>query len=186
MADAASSTQPATMDYRDFTKRLVVPAGFQPPSRLRHETLVATPLKREHVREDLTAVNSSRDLIRQTRGGSWPEEELTEEFNLLDLAWHEREFRDLDSFAYVVHETSATGAAPPVYVGCFYLYPMGSRTPLLNKDLVAYDVDASWWVSADAYERGHYERLYRGLVSWLETAFPFFAKPYFSNKAIPQ
>lgn len=169
-------------DYRDFIKRLVVPAGFQPPTLLQHETLLATPLNRKHVREDLAAVNASRDLIHQTRGGSWPEEELTEEFNLLDLAWHEREFRDLDSFAYVVHDAARDGA----YVGCFYLYPMGSRTPLVEPDLAAYDVDVSWWVSGDAYARGHYERLYRGLLGWLATGFPCFPKPYFSNREIPQ
>ncbi|KAK8086790.1 hypothetical protein PG994_001764 [Apiospora phragmitis] len=179
-----NDSQLITMDYRDFIKRLVVPADFQPPTRLQHETLVATPLRREHVREDLAAVNASRDIIHQTRGGSWPEEELTEEFNRLDMAWHEREFRDRDSFAYVVHDVAQDGSG--AYVGCFYLYPMGSRTPLSTPDLLAYDVDASWWVSDDAYERGNYERLYRGLLSWLETAFPFFSKPYFSNREITQ
>lgn len=164
------------MDVSLFTKPLALPDGFAAPTRLEHEGLVATPLKREHVLEDLAAVNASRDLIRRTRGGSWPDEELTEEFNFLDLAWHEREFRDGDSFAYVVHEGDR-------YVGCFYLYPMGSRTKL-TPQLAAHDVDASWWVSSDAFSRGHYRTLHRALLLWLEQSFPF-QNPYLSNADIP-
>jgi hypothetical protein len=40
-------------------------------------------------------------------------------------------------------------------------------------------------VTPNAYERGHYEKLYRGLEWWLAERFPFEA-PYYSNAEIPR
>jgi hypothetical protein len=39
---------------------------------------------------------------------------------------------------------------------------MGGRTPLSDETL-AYDVDVSWWVTPDAYERDYYKKLCRAL-----------------------
>lgn len=60
---------------------------------------------------------------------------------------------------------------------------MGRRTPLTEK-LLEYDVDVSWWVTPDAYQRGFYTKLYLALRSWVGDAFPF-RKPYYSNTEIP-
>lgn len=134
------------------------------PLSLVYEDLSASPLTREHLQADLHAVNSSKDIIRQTRGGSWPETDLEEDFNFLDLAWHEREFRDGDSFAYVVYKGDE-------YVGCFYLYPMGERTEI-TPELEQYDVDLSWWVTEPMYKQGYYRKLMSALDAWIK-AFPF-------------
>jgi hypothetical protein len=93
------------------------------------------------------------------------------------LAWHEREFNGKGSFAYAVHEGGE-------YVGCFYLNRSGSRRSLSEELLEKYDVDACWWVTIAAYERGLYEVLLEGLKKWLEDEFPF-ERPLFSNKVIP-
>ena len=61
---------------------------------------------------------------------------------------------------------------------------MGRRTPL-TRELLTYDVDVSWWVTPDAYERGYYAKLYAALRHWIEGAFPF-AKAYYSNAEIPR
>ena len=70
------------------------------------------------------------------------------------------------------------------YLGCAYLYPMGRRTPL-TAELVHHDVDVSWWVTPEAYDRGHYVGLYRALQVWVTTDYPF-TTPYFSNREIPE
>ncbi len=162
------------MDYSQLSKKFVLPTDFQPPTELKYEDLTAKPLTREDLAADLEGVNSSISIIQQTRGGSWPEEELEEDFDLLDLAWHEREFRDRTSFAYVIYNSNKE------YVGCFYLYPMGLRTPLTEETL-SYDVDASWWVTQKAYDNGYYKKLQVALQSWLEESFPF-SNVYYSNK----
>jgi hypothetical protein len=165
------------MDYRNFIKKYNLPTNFEAPIELTFDGLIAKPLTRADLKDDLDAVNSSIEIIKKTRGGTWPEGQLSEEFDFLDLAWHEREFRDTSSFAYVVCDDSSK------YIGCFYLYPMGHRTEL-SEELLKYDIDASWWVTSDAYAKGYYERLYYGLQSWLTTAFPF-KKIYYSNKEMP-
>ncbi|HSW74891.1 MAG TPA: GNAT family N-acetyltransferase [Candidatus Saccharimonadales bacterium] len=165
------------MDYRNLKKKFVLPQDYQAPQELTFDDLVARPLKRTDLKDDIDGVNSSLELIRKTRGGLWPSEPVTEEFDLLDLAWHEREFRDATSFAYVVYATDGR------YIGCFYLYPMGERTEL-TEDRLQYDVDASWWVTAEAYGQGYYKKLYKALQEWMTNDFPF-EKVYYSNKGIP-
>jgi hypothetical protein len=60
---------------------------------------------------------------------------------------------------------------------------MGGRTPLTEENL-DHDVDVSWWVTPDAYERGYYAKLYRALQRWVADEFPFRA-PHYSNAEIP-
>jgi hypothetical protein len=160
-----------------FTRKLALPAGYTAPRRLVDEDLVARAISREDLREDVRGINASIDLIRRTRGGLWPSEPVTEEFNYVDLVWHELEFREGDSFTYALYENEER------YLGCAYLYPMGLRQPVTEK-LLAFDVDVSWWVTPEAYDRGCYERVYRALRRWLADEFPFQA-PYYSNAEIP-
>lgn len=162
------------MDLSRYIKKLDLSADFQAPLKLEFEDIVARPLTRSDLKADLAGVNSSIETIRKTRGGSWPEEQITEEFDLLDLAWHEREFRDRESFAYVLYDKTNR------YIGCFYLYPMGMRTTL-SEELADFDVDASWWVTTEAYNLGYYQKLQKALTQWLDECFPF-QKIYYSNQ----
>ena len=50
--------------------------------------------------------------------------------------------------------------------------------------LLAYDVDVSWWVTPDAYDRGYYEKVYRALQHWLAAEFPF-GEAFYSNAEVP-
>lgn len=161
------------MDLKNYTKKLVLPQGVTPPLELRYQDIIARPLTRKDLQEDMDAVNSSLELIRKTRGGSWPEEPVSEDFDLMDLAWHETEFREGNSYAYVVYDKA------DIYVGCFYLYGMGVRTEL-TPELTEYEVDASWWVSAAAYDKGYYTMLQAALDEWLRSSFKF-TRIYYSN-----
>ncbi|GAB3426536.1 GNAT family N-acetyltransferase [Flindersiella endophytica] len=165
------------MDYRGLVKRIPLPPGWSAPASLSYEDIRAHALTRHHLHDDVTGINASLELIRRTRGGRWPTEPVTEDFNYVDLVWHECEFREGDSFTYAVYDDAGQ------YLGCCYLYPMGRRQPL-TEDLVKYDVDASWWVTPDAYARGHYATLYNALRHWTTTEFPF-SNVYYSNAEIP-
>jgi RimJ/RimL family protein N-acetyltransferase len=147
------------------------------PWRLEYEDVSARVLSREDLHDDVQGINASIELIRRTRGGTWPTEPVTEDFNFIDLVWHECEFREGDSFSYAVYTDDGA------YLGCAYLYPMGRRQEL-NEELLRHDVDVSWWVTPDAYERGYYEKVYRALQHWLAEELPFTA-PYYSNAEIP-
>ena len=87
----------------------------------------------------------------------WPTGAVTED-NYVDLVWHEPEFREGYSFAYVVRHHDGR------YLGCCYLYPMGRRVALTD-ELMRHDVDVSWWVTSEAYESGYYGSSTRRLRS---------------------
>jgi hypothetical protein len=165
------------MDYAPFVKKLQLPAGFAAPTTLRFEDIVATALSRSDLDDDVRGINGALELIARTRGGGWPTGPVDHEFNYVDLVWHEQEFREHTSFAYVVRDVGGA------YLGCAYLYPAGRRTPL-SHELLDRDVDVSWWVTEPAYERGYYEKLYRALGRWVVEDFPFTA-PHYSNVEIP-
>lgn len=79
-----------------------------------------TPLSPDFVDEDFEAVIASADVVTGIFG-TWPEG-LTRDSNLIDLAWHEREFIARRSFSWILRD----GAG--VYIGCFYLNPdIGAR-----------------------------------------------------------
>jgi hypothetical protein len=165
------------VDYAGLVKQLRLPPGFAAPTTLSYEDVVATALTRSDLDDDVRGINSSLALIARTRGGGWPTGPVDDEFNYVDLVWHEQEFREQTSFAYVIRDTGGA------YLGCAYLYPVGRRTPL-SEELLDRDVDVSWWVTGPAYERGFYEKLYRALGRWVVEDFPFRA-PHFSNAEIP-
>jgi hypothetical protein len=166
------------MDYRGLIKSLDLPAGYAPPAALAHEDLRARAISRADLDDDVRGINASLDLIRRTRGGAWPTEAVSRDFNYVDLVWHEQEFREGSSFAYAVYDTGNQ------YLGCCYFYPMGKRTPL-TEQLLEHDVDVSWWVTPDAYQRGFYTKLYVALRAWSGEAFPF-RSPHYSNREIPE
>lgn len=165
------------MEYRGLIKRLELPPGYVAPTTLAYEDLRARALTRADLQDDVRGINSSIETIRRTRGGRWPTEAVSEEFNYVDLVWHECEFREGSSFTYAVYD------AGDRYLGCCYLYPMGSRVEL-TEGLMTYDVDVSWWVTEDAYARGYYGRLYAALQHWISNEFPF-KRAYYSNNEIP-
>ena len=75
---------------------------------------------------------------------------MTKEKNLIDLAWHQREFEARRSFAWVIEDSTGT------YLGCLYVYP--SIAGEISADVVW------WWRSGMAGS----ERVFRGkLEEWL-------------------
>jgi hypothetical protein len=174
----AHDNQENVMKYHGLVKRLDLPAGWVPPAALDYDDIRATAISRDHLHDDVQGINASIELIRRTRGGSWPTEPVSADFNYVDLVWHECELREGDSFTYAVNDSRGQ------YLGCRYLYPMGRGTPL-NEELLHFDVDVSWWVTPDAYEQGYYAKLSTALRHWIEKAFPF-TKAYYSNTEIPK
>ena len=166
------------MNYHGLVKRLDLPAGWLPPAELEYDDIRAAAISRAHLHDDVQGINASIELIGRTRGGAWPTEPVSADFNYVDLVWHECEFREGDSFTYAVYDACGH------YLGCCYLYPVGRRIPLTG-ELLKYDVDVSWWVTPGAYERGYYAKLHVALRHWIEREFPF-TNAYYSNTEIPE
>ena len=162
---------------KGFVKRLELLTGFVVPAELGYDDIVATAITRADLQRRRPWNQREHRADQRTRGGKWPTAPVSEEYDFVDLVWHEQEFREGTSFTYVVRD--AEGA----YLGCCYLYPMGGRTEL-TQELLAHDVDVSWWVTPEAYARGYYEKVHRALRAWLAAQLPF-SSPYYSNAEIP-
>jgi hypothetical protein len=69
------------MDYHDLVKRLSVPDEWVPPTELTSGDVRAVALSRDNLDDDVAGINASLDLIRRTRGGPWPAEPVTADYN---------------------------------------------------------------------------------------------------------
>lgn len=109
---------------------------------------------------DFNAVMASAADIRAANpGSSWPEG-LTREKNLIDLAWHQREFESRRSFAWVIEDAEGE------YLGCLYVYPSISgeksadvvwwwRTGTMASDQ-SFRMQLQSWLSGDEWPRLSY------------------------------
>ncbi|MGW0229275.1 GNAT family N-acetyltransferase [Actinopolymorpha singaporensis] len=166
------------MDIAGLTKKLAIAPGVVVPRTLDHERVHAHAITRDDLEADVAGINTSLELIRRTRGGSWPTRPVTLEGNYVDLVWHEAEFRDDKSYTYVLTNPHHG------YIGCVYLYPLGVRRQL-TVEMLRHDVDVSWWVTPSAYEAGLYTATFEALQCWLGDELPF-AAPFYSNVEIPR
>jgi hypothetical protein len=145
------------------------------PKRIKSTSFIAEVLSAKHAEEDLVHVLENEKLIKRTRGnaGSWPNPKiLTLEENRIDLSWHQREFENGSSFAYLMRKKDG------VYIGCAYLYPMNFRSKI--PDAKKYEVDFSFWITESVYKQGLYEGI---KIEWLEKLKSIgFKKIYYSNK----
>lgn len=90
-----------------------IPRGFE-TTRLR-----VRPLTIHDAVKDYDAVMSSRsDLQGLFPGSDWPPEDLSLEQDLIDLAWHQKEFQMGSSYTYTVVSLDESKV-----LGCIYLFP---------------------------------------------------------------
>jgi hypothetical protein len=79
------------VEYRGLVKRLDLPPGFVAPTELACVDIRARAISRADLQDDVRGINASIELIRRTRGGRWPTQPVSEEYNFVDLVWHECE-----------------------------------------------------------------------------------------------
>ena len=99
---------------------------------------------------DFRAVTESAADIKAANPGSSRPDGLTKEKNLIDLAWHQREFEARRSFAWVIEGADGT------YLGCLYVYP--SMTGEKSAEV------AWWWRTGPVTRRSLFRE---HVVAWL-------------------
>lgn len=148
-----------------------VPEDFKVPEKVTKEDFIIRKLCARDSYLDYMAVMSSIEIIKKTRGGEWPYPELTFEDDMIDLAWHQREFEGKRSFAFTVMSADETEC-----FGCIYIYPPGFRSEID----ISYDADISFWVTQKKFDEGFYKDLYNFLKNWIKEEWPF-QNPFWSN-----
>jgi hypothetical protein len=143
-----------------------IPQGFS-TDRLR-----LRPLTIHDVVKDYDAVMSSRPELRELfgPGSGWPADSLTLEQDLIDLAWHQKEFDLRTSFTYTV--VSLDGSQ---VLGCVYLMPPARP---------GIDAEVFHWVRSSELASGLDAHLAQRLQQWLADEWPF-ARVAFPGRADP-
>lgn len=143
----------------------IVPGDFRIPERLETARIRLRPLVMEDVDRDYEAVMSSKERLQRVfrENGEWPEG-LTREQNLIELAWHQCEFRMHTSFAYTVASLDESRI-----LGCLYIYPTRK---------IGYDVEITMWVRESEAETGLDDHLYRTVRGWIASYWPFSSPAY--------
>lgn len=140
----------------------LVPPAFTVPDRLDTERFSLRMLTIHDLVKDYEAVMSSAQHLKATYslvyGRAWPEG-LTLEDNLIDLAWHQREFTIRRSFAYAV-----TAPDEKAYLGCVYI------NPTLK---LRYEAMVMLWVRASQLDTGLEDELFSVTKRWIAEAWPF-------------
>jgi len=139
----------------------LVPADFVIPT-LTTPTYRLEPLTNRWVVQDFAAIIESFPYLDGLIGppGSIPEDgAYTMETNVVELGWHEREFRTRHSFAFaaITHDDQRE-------VGCMYLYPS------LKK---AEDAVGISWARWDPSDPDADTRFFDDFRTWVEREWPF-------------
>jgi len=144
---------------------------FAIPTGYRTESYVVRPLTIHDAVKDFDAVMATRDTLwaRFGAGWHWPPADLTLEANLVDLAWHQKEFDLRTSFAYSVLTPDEARV-----LGCVYLYP--SRVG-------GFDAEAYYW-SRGADHGLADERLGADFRRWIAASWPF-SRVAFPGRDVP-
>jgi len=120
------------------------------------DKILVEPLSIDHAVLDFEAVSVSKlELYEQYNSESeWPLH-ITLKDNIVDLGWHEKEFRDKSSFSYTILDPGRTKC-----FGCIYIIPSGERAEL------------SYWVRADGICPYTKKELLLVLKSWISQEWP--------------
>ena len=111
--------------------------------------------------KDYDAVMSSREHLWDRFGAiwGWPAADLAIEQNIIDLAWHQKEFQLRSSFDYAVMSLDESRL-----LGCVYIDP--PQEP-------GTDAEVWLWARQSELSTGLEDYLSQFVASWLASAWPF-------------
>lgn len=138
-----------------------LPPDFTVPAVVETERFRMRSITIHDAFKDYDAVMSSRDHLWSRFGAAWgwPAEDLTIEQNIIDLAWHQKEFQLRSSFDYAVMSLDERRL-----LGCVYVDPPHEPGT---------DADVWFWARQSELSSGLEELLAQFVGSWLASAWPF-------------
>ena len=131
------------------------------PRVLETERVRLRPLTIHDAVKDFDAVMTSRAEIWELfgPGSGWPAETLSLEQDLIDLAWHQKEFEIGGSYTYTVEALDRAQV-----LGCVYIFPPTQA---------GVDADVFYWVRSSERAGGLPEHLWKHLRRWMGNDWGF-------------
>jgi hypothetical protein len=144
---------------------MLVSSEFVVPPRLDGPGYYLRMLSVDDLEKDFAAVVASAERLRGLLDpdSPWPEG-LTMGEDLIDLAWHQREFTIRHSFAYTVMAADESRC-----LGCLYVFPSDRR---------GFDAAVYYWVRSGPDDEARDADLGRLVRTWLSERWPFAAVAY--------
>ena len=138
-----------------------VPSDFEVPDTLENQHFRIRMLTIHDVVKDYDAVMTSIDHLQGVFGtkSNWPSENLTFEQDLIDLAWHQKEFQRRSSFTYTVVTLDESQV-----LGCLYIFPTTKAD---------FDATATMWVRSSVLDKGFDTILFNTVKRWITEEWPF-------------
>lgn len=138
-----------------------LPAGWSHPVRLDVGSCHLRPISEADIDLDYPAVMGSQARLFTIFGPAWgwPPADMTREQDRADLARHEREIREHESFNYVVLDADETAV-----LGCVYIDPAVKQGA---------DADVCWWVVDELVGSAIESALATAVPAWLALEWPF-------------
>ena len=145
--------------------RTLVSHDFAVPQRLDGPGYHLRMLSVDDLEKDFEAVVESAERLRGLLDpdSPWPDG-LTKGEDLIDLAWHQREFTIRHSFAYTVMAADESRC-----LGCLYIFPSDRR---------GFEAAVYYWVRSGPNGDARDADLGRLVRSWLAARWPFAAVAY--------
>jgi hypothetical protein len=138
-----------------------LPPGFEVPERLETERCRLRPITIHDAVKDYDAVMTSVEHLRRLFGDGWgwPPADLTLEDDLIELGWHQVEFRRRSSFDYAVMSLDESRL-----LGCVYVDP---------PTRAGWDAEVFYWARQTELASGLEEHLGATVRRWIAEAWPF-------------
>ena len=146
--------------FRPLNPMPFLPTEFTIPAVVQTERFRMRSITIHDAFKDYDAVMSSRDHLWSRFGAiwGWPAADLSIEQNIIDLAWHQKEFQLRSSFDYAVMSLDERRL-----LGCVYIDP---------PDASGTDADVWFWARQSELSTGLEEQLGEFVASWLASAWP--------------
>jgi hypothetical protein len=135
--------------------------GFEAPELVATDLFKIQVLSIHVAVKDYDAVMTSRKEL-WTRFGEiwgWPPEDLSLEQDMIDLAWHQKEFQLGNAFAY-----SVMSLDDRQLLGCVYIDPT---------EVNGFEAEVFYWVRTSELATGLEDDLGRFVRNWIGSAWPF-------------
>ena len=138
-----------------------LPRNFVVPARIETERFVMRSITIHDAFKDYDAVMSSREHLWSRFGDvwGWPPENMTIEDNIVDLGWHQKEFKLRSSFDYALMSPDESRL-----LGCVYIDPSSEE---------GLDAEVWFWARSSEVPKGLELFLEAFLPEWLSTDWPF-------------
>ena len=158
---ALASATPATSQQPAAPAPSLIPASFNPPTRIETPGFTLVPLSPAVVKVDYDAYMSSVEHLQKTftRSTDWPHAGISDADAMLDMQTEEGRFKARKSFAYSVLTPDGSRERGSVYV---------SPSPVAG-----YDAVVRMWVTKAEYGAGFDAELYKWVTAWVQKDWPF-------------